>query len=156
MGRRFVEDTLAVNIRAFDLQPGTYSVRVGSGYVSIAWERYLFGMRPWFICQVCGRHCKLLYESEDCWSCRLCQKLVYRSQWTSKWYQFVRGEQRLLELVKNGKPKWKHKNKYNELLIKLEAVQTILNAAMAARLLGMKQLTLRKATKQVIDQIKRR
>lgn len=156
MRRRFVDDLIGVNVKAFDLRSGINCVRVGDKDVCIAWEQYLFGKRPWFMCPHCGRKCKFLYEYESSWSCRQCQGLVYRSQWISKWYKFIQKEQRLLDEVRGGKPKSKHQNKFNRLLNELEAVQTILNAAMAARYSGMKQLLLRKATKQVIEEIKRR
>ncbi len=156
MKTRFVDDLIALDVRAFKLTPDAYKVRIEGGNVNVQWEDYLFGKRAWFVCPDCGRRCRFLYEIENRWTCRVCQVLVYRSQWRSKWYRFVQKERDLLEAVRNGKPKWKHWRTQRKLIRKLGAVQKVLNAAMVARSSGMKQFVLRVATREVIEEIERR
>ena len=156
MKTRFVDDLIALDVRAFKLKPDVYKVRIEGSNVNIQWENYLFGKRAWFVCPDCGRGCRFLYELENRWTCRVCQGLVYRSQWSGTWQRFVHRERDLLEAVKSGKPKWKHWRTHRGLIRKLGAVQQVLNAAMVARSSGMKQFVLRVATRQVIEEIERR
>jgi hypothetical protein len=153
MGKRFIENTVCFNVKGFDLKPGTGFVKIEKVMVNIDWEKYLLGVRPWFFCPVCGRRCKFLYYTNEAWSCRICQKLVYRSQWISKWQKLIEKEQGLLEAVKNGKPKWKHWQNYNLLLKKLNAINKILNFTMLSFVEGKQTETLRKVNRRLIEEI---
>lgn len=48
----------------------------------IATECNFGGERYWFICPLdgCGRKTRVLYKKENCFGCRYCQKLTYKSQ----------------------------------------------------------------------------
>jgi len=156
MGTRFVENTLCVSVKGFNLNPDTCFVTIEQAMVNIDWEKYLMGVRPWFLCPVCGRRCKFLFYHNSAWSCRICQKLVYRSQWISKWQKLVEKERGLFEEVKNGKPKWKHWQNHNLLLRKFKAINQILNVTMLGLVEGKKTEILRKVNRRLIEETARR
>jgi hypothetical protein len=156
MGKRFIENTMCVNAKSFDLKPGTYFVKIEQVMVNIEWEKYLLGVRPWFLCPACGRRCKFFYYHNNVWSCRICQKLVYQSQWISKWQKLVEKEQGLYEAVRNGKPKWKQWQSQNLLLRKFKAINQILNVTMLAAVEGRQTKILHKVNRRLIEEIARR
>ena len=46
--------------------------------------------RPWFLCPACERRCARLYlpDGQDCFACRLCCRLEYRSRATTHWRSY--------------------------------------------------------------------
>ncbi len=156
MRKRFIENTLCLSVKGFDLEPDTCFVKIEQVMVNIEWEKYLLGVRPWFLCSGCGRRCKFLYYNKKVWNCRICHKLVYRSQWISKWQKLVEKERSLFEEVKKGKPKWKHRQNHNLLLKKFKAINQILNVAMLGLIEGKKTKILQKVNRRLIEEIARR
>lgn len=64
-----------------------YSIRGGPPFVAVSaavvWVPYHFGLRPFFECPVCGRHCCRLYLAERA-ACRECLGLSYPVQFETK------------------------------------------------------------------------
>ena len=134
MAKHFIEDTPGITAKSLNLDPDIYAINIGGKEIRISWKSQLSVKLPLFICPDCRRKCRHLYFMDHKWSCRICHKLVYKCQWTSKWYRLVAKERKLSTIILEGQYKRRLRSKWWELLKELRAIQDILNYATLTRL----------------------
>ncbi len=142
MNTAFVEDTPSINVRGWSLTPPSNSVDAGGVTLPVTWESYSLGLRCWFVCPACERRQLKLYWYQDSWACRKCHRLVYRSQWLSKWQRLKKRESELFHKVTRGRPKGQHRRTYQKLTREFELVNDIGFKAFLAGFHGGKQKVL--------------
>ncbi len=124
-----------------------YSIRGGPPFVAVSaavvWVPYHFGLRPFFECPGCGRHCCRLYLAERA-ACRECLGLSYPVQFETKLNQgFRRAWKARNRLTDKGglgdwiwpwhKPKGMHRTTFDRLLEKANSTNAALWAGLAGK-----------------------
>lgn len=122
--------------------PGTRPTRVkitwedGTGEhvqeIRIFWTGCHFGgLRPWYVCPSCGRHCRVLYHYGR-FRCRRCYRVVYAVQSESALDRARRRIEKLeARLVEDyNRPRYMHRSTYARILEALDRAIERENAAL--------------------------